>query len=112
MNPKKGLVRAIIGSAFLLGADARADMLGGLGKWQGAGSFFEADGRPAGDFSVELTRTALDPQTVETRGQATLASGQVVAFEQRMSGHGAQFSLESDRGRGGGFCFGAGLCQT
>ena len=107
--------RSLIGLTLitLLGAGtAQADMLGGLGKWHGSGTRFDAEGRPAGDFTVALTRSADGPDRVKTRGQITFASGQVFPFEQRWTRTSSGFTSESGRGKGTGRCLGDDLCYS
>jgi len=84
----------------------------GLGHWQGAGTSYAPDGTELGDFTVDLERSAIDDHTVEVRGQVTLASGQVVSFNERqiMNSHGG-YLTESHRGKGRGRCFAEDFCQ-
>jgi hypothetical protein len=96
----------------LQASPAHADMLGGLGEWRGSGTRFGADGRPTGDFSVELTRTAAGPGSVQTRGKITLATGQVVPFEQRQTRSASGFVYEAGQSKGKGFCFDDQLCYS
>ena len=97
---------------LVLVATAKAGLLEGLGTWQGTGMVFDSQGREGGSFTVELIRTALDAQTVETRGSLTLATGQVIPVNQQISLRGNSFRIESNHGTGGGTCFGAGICQS
>jgi hypothetical protein len=113
MNIKNGLAAAVLMAGALVGSQARADMLEGLGEWHGSGTVVGADGRAEGAFKVALTRAAAGPRRVSTRGQVELASGQVIPFTQELTvDEDGKFSLDSDRGRGAGFCLGAGLCQS
>jgi hypothetical protein len=113
MNIKNGLAAVVLMGGTLVGNQARADMLEGLGEWRGSGSVLGADGRAEGSFDVALTRAAAGPRSVSTSGQVELASGQVIPFTQKLTvGEDGKFSLDSDRGRGAGFCLGAGLCQS
>ncbi len=83
----------------------------GLGLWRGTGTTFGRDGRALGDFTVELTREkGADEQTVVTRGQAILGDGRHLPIEQKMVLDGNHFTLETNRGKGGGICLGEGLC--
>jgi hypothetical protein len=114
MRTTPGWTGGLLLSAALLAqaAPARADLLQGLGEWRGSGSRFGADGQPAGDFSVELTRTALAPASVQLRGKITLATGQVMPFEQRLTRTNTGFVVESGQGKGKGFCFDDQLCYS
>jgi hypothetical protein len=113
MNIKSGLAAVVLMGGALVGNQARADMLEGLGNWHGSGAVLGANGRAEGTFKVALTRAAAGPGSVSTSGQVELASGQVIPFAQTVTvGEDGKFSLDSDRGRGAGFCLGAGLCQS
>jgi hypothetical protein len=108
-----GLAALVLLGGALIGGQARADIIGGLGEWQGSGSVFGPDGRAETEFKVVLTRSAAGPRSVDTRGQLELTSGQVIPFNQKTTlGDDGTFSLDSDRGKGGGFCLGSGLCQS
>lgn len=110
---KYGLAAVVAFGAALISAQARADLLDGLGDWRGSGSVLGTDGRVQSAFDVALTRSASGPRSVSTSGRIELASGQVIPFTQKLTlGDDGKFSLDSDRGRGAGFCLGAGLCQS
>jgi hypothetical protein len=99
-------------AGLTLGGTAQAGITDGVGTWKGSGTAFGAGGQELGDFTVEMVRTAIDAHTVEGRGKVVLATGEVITFRQRMIEHGNSFSMETDRGRGGGHCFGGGLCTS
>ncbi len=110
---RNGLAGLVLLGGALVASQARADLLEGLGEWRGSGNVLGADGRVESAFEVALTRSAAGPRSVSTRGRLELASGQVVPFTQKLTvGEDGKFSLDSDRGRGAGFCLGAGLCQS
>jgi hypothetical protein len=104
-----GLV-ASLASAGQLHADPDRS----LGVWQGSGTVFSKDGREAAEFTIELTRTAVDQRSTETKGNVVLTTGAVIPIFQRttQSEGGVGFRLESNRGKGGGYCLGAGLCTS
>jgi hypothetical protein len=110
MKTIASMKNVLLAVLLLAGAIAHAD--GGVGSWKGSGTTFDAQGEELGDFTVELTQTAVDAHTVELRGKVTLASGQVIPLQQRRTMNGRTFQLESNRGKGGGACFGAGLCTS
>jgi hypothetical protein len=113
MHIKRNLMTgALLASAALFSNPASADMMDGLGSWQGQGTRYDPAGRATGDFSVELTRAAVGPRQVETRGQIKLSSGQVLPFESRVTLNDAGFVSESARGHGTGHCFGADFCYS
>jgi hypothetical protein len=91
---------------------AHAGITEGLGHWQGTGTTFAADGQSQGDFAVEVDRTAVDARTIDVRVKVTLADGKTLDFDQRQTQTGTGFITESAHGKGGGRCFGAGLCQS
>jgi hypothetical protein len=109
MNKIK-LIALLVG--VTLGGKAQAGITDGVGTWKGSGTTFDAGGQELGDFTVEMVRTAINAHTVEGRGKVVLATGEVITFRQRMTEHGNSFSMETDRGRGGGHCFGGGLCTS
>lgn len=90
---------------------ARADVLEGLGRWSGSGSVRGADGKPLGEFRVELTRSAAGPGRVETRGAVTTAAGQVLPFRSLITRTPDGFLTESARGKGQGSCLGPSICH-
>lgn len=113
MYGRNGLVGWVLLVGTLIGSPARADVLGGLGEWRGSGSVFGSDGRAEAEFKVTLTRSAAGARSVDTRGTIELDSGQAIPFAQKTTlGDDGKFSLDSERGHGGGFCLGAGLCQS
>jgi len=95
----------------LLTAAAHADVLEGLGRWSGRGSVRGTDGKPLGDFRVELTRAAAGPGRVETHGTVTTASGQVIPFRSLITRTANGFLTESERGTGQGSCLDPGICH-
>lgn len=112
MQAKNWMAAALVVSGSLFSQRASADMLKGLGHWQGHGTVYGADGRASGDFTVELERAKLDPHSVETRGKIKLPTGQEMPFESRVTRAGSGFTLESARGKGSGHCFGADFCHS
>ena len=112
MQIKHSMAGALFASASLLSNFASADMMGGLGEWQGQGTRYDPAGRATGDFTVELTRTAVGPREVQTRGKLELPNGQVLPFESKVTVHDAGFVSESARGRGTGHCFGSDICYS
>ena len=69
---KNWIMVGLLTSTALFSSSARADMLDGLGRWQGQGTQYDPSGRAAGDFTVELTRASVGPRTVQTRGTIKL----------------------------------------
>jgi len=97
---------------LVLAVPAHAGITDGLGHWHGSGTTYLPDGQELGDFTVDVERAAIDARTVEVRGKVTLASGQTFDFtERQIAGTAGGFLVESSAGKGGGRCFGAGLCQ-
>jgi hypothetical protein len=109
---KNWIMAGLLTSTVLLGNAADADMLDGLGQWQGQGTQYDPSGRATGDFTVQLTRTSVGPRTVQTRGTITLPNGQVLPFESRITTNESGFVSESARGSGTGHCFGGDLCHS
>lgn len=94
-----------------LATTAQADPARGLGRWQGSGVVIGLDGQKQSEFTVEVTRTAVDARTVDTTGQVTLADGRTIPVSERRVGNSEAWRSESPHGKGGGRCFGGGLCQ-
>lgn len=109
---KNWIMAGLLISTALFSNSARADLLDGLGKWQGQGTQYDPSGRAAGDFTVELTRAAAGPRTVQTRGTIKLSNGQVLPFESRITESDTGFASESPRGSGTGHCFGGDICYS
>jgi hypothetical protein len=91
---------------------ARADLVDGLGQWRGTGTLFSPEGRALQAFRVQLTRASIGPESVETRGQVTLDSGQVIPFAQRTTRTADGFDSESAHGKGHGHCVGPSVCYS
>jgi hypothetical protein len=87
-------------------------MLGGLGSWHGTGTRFDLEGRPKGQFQVELTRSLDGPDSVKTIGRVLLPNGAVLPFEQRWTRTSTGFVSESPRGKGRGGCLSHDLCYS
>jgi hypothetical protein len=99
--------------AALAPTDATADMMGGLGIWEGSGTARAASGTDLGSFKVTLTRRLAEDGKVRTDGQVTLTSGQVVKFWQEVErGDSGVFQTVSSNGFGKGRCFANGICES
>jgi hypothetical protein len=109
---KNWIMAGWLASAALLANPARADLLDGLGRWQGQGTQYDPSGRATGDFTVDLTRTTVGPRTVQTRGTIKLANGQVLPFESQITESETGFVSKSPRGSGTGHCFGNDICYS
>jgi len=108
-------ISRIVLLAFVLLASARsyARSVEGPVHYAGKGSVIALDGQELGDFTVEVDRTTVDARTTEIQGKVTLGSRQVIEFtERQIAGSNGGFLIESSSGKGGGRCFGDGLCQT
>jgi hypothetical protein len=103
---------SLLAASVLPAAPARADLLDGLGPWQGNGSVLSPEGKPLTDFRVELTRTAAGPDRVETRGTVTTTQGQVVPFRSLVTRTAQGFVTESDRGKGYATCVDPSVCHS
>jgi hypothetical protein len=99
--------------AVLAPMDATADMMGGLGLWEGTGTVRAASGADLGRFNVTLTRRLAEDGKVRTDGQVTFASGQVSKFWQEVErGDSGGFQIVSSNGIGKGRCFANGICES
>jgi hypothetical protein len=103
---------ALCASSTLFTPAARADVLGGLGRWSGSGSVHAIDGKALGDFRVELTRAAAGTGRVETRGTVTTGTGQVIPFRSLLTRTADGFVIESERGKGQGTCLDPSICHS
>jgi hypothetical protein len=112
MQIRSLMTGALLASGALLSNVASADMMDGLGQWEGQGTRYDPAGRATADFTVELTRTAVGPREVETRGKIKLSNGQVLPFESRVTLEDSGFVSASARGQGTGHCFGADFCYS
>ena len=112
MQMKNWIMGGLLTFASLVSNAASADMMNGLGQWQGHGTAYDRAGRPTSDFAVELTRAAVGPRTVETRGKIKLPNGQVLPFESRITVNESGFVSQTARGQGSGHCFGEDLCYS
>ena len=91
-----------------------AGITAGAGSWTGSGAVFGKDGKETGQFEIALTNTTTAEHTVVSEGTITLPDGTTKTFWQRMvetpgTNH---FTIETADGKGGGLCFGEGLCQA
>jgi hypothetical protein len=91
---------------------AWGEPIGGLGHWQGKGTTFALGSSEKGEFTVDLTRTAIDAHTVEMKGTVVLDDGRVIPITQRLTETERGFAIEGNRGKGGGRCYGDGLCNS
>jgi len=113
MNTTKMLGVALPLFGCLISGHAAADILDGLGYWEGSGTAYEVSGRDLGTFSVSLVRRSIGQRKVRSEGKVILASGQEVVFWQELEDHGPNgFSLMSSNGSGGGKCFANGICES
>ena len=106
------LSASFLAASVLPTRPARADLLDGLGRWSGTGSTLAPDGRPLGDFRVELTRAAAGPDRVETRGTVTTASGQVIPFQSFVTRTAEGLVTESRQGKGYALCLEPSVCHS
>lgn len=108
MNMKTTTLMAVL--AFPL-MQARAEPHRHLGTWEGHGTSFGLDGKPTGDFHITLTRAQVAEGVVETTGTVTLPSGERLPIQQTTVARDTGYRLVTAKGKGGGYCFGEGLCQ-
>jgi|GEM_PF-3437509 len=99
-------------SLFLLSLPASAGITDGLGQWKGTGATFDQTGHEGPAFTIELERSSPSAGIVDAVGKVTLADGHIIAIRQKTTVRGNGFALETNRGNGGGHCFGAGMCST
>jgi hypothetical protein len=99
--------------ALLCAGRADARITEGTGHWTGKGNVIAVDGEDLGEFTVEVDRSVVDARTVDVHGKVMLPGGKVLEFTERQTaGENNGFVIESSQGKGGGRCFGDGLCQT
>jgi hypothetical protein len=95
---------------LLLPFAARADH--GIGQWKGSGVVFDAAGKQKATFTVEIERKAIAPGVTEGTGAVRLSTGEVIPLQQKSTARDNGFALETPGGKGGGYCYGAGLCSS
>jgi hypothetical protein len=99
-------------AVLAVGSLSSAEPSRGLGKWKGEGATFDTQGQAVGTFTVELTRTAIDADTIEMNGTVALSNGRSIPLRQRSTHRDNTFTLESNQGKGAGVCVGRGLCES
>jgi hypothetical protein len=112
MKTKQMKVLGLSVALGLVSLSAHAGVVDSAGTWQGKGASFDLSGTETGQFQIDLTNIALDTHTIDTEGKITFPNGQVKNFSQKMKDSGKGFTIESDEGKGGGNCFGEGLCES
>ncbi|HTV18865.1 MAG TPA: hypothetical protein VMG12_09345 [Polyangiaceae bacterium] len=103
---------SLLAASLLPPSPARADMLEGLGRWSGSGSSLSLAGKPQGDFRVELTRSSVGADSVETRGTVTPSQGPSIPFRSVVTRTTQGFTVESERGKGYATCVGPAVCHS
>lgn len=99
--------------AALAPMNATADVMDGLGVWEGAGTVHAMDGSDLGRFSVSVTRKSVGNAKVRSDGLVTLPNGQVIKFWQEIESTGSgAFRIVSSNGFGEGRCFANGICES
>jgi hypothetical protein len=103
---------SLLAASLLPAAPARANLLEGLGRWNGNGTVFSPEGKVLADFRVELTRTAAGPNKVETRGTVTTTQGQTIPFRSSMTRTSEGLLMETERGKGYAACVEPTVCHS
>jgi hypothetical protein len=103
---------ALFAASLLRPAHAHAELLEGLGRWSGTGIVRSPEGKPLGEFRVELTRSSAGPGRVETQGTVTTGQGHVVPFRSLVTRTPDGFTTESARGKGHATCVDPGVCHS
>ncbi|MFZ5892803.1 MAG: hypothetical protein ACOY0T_17215 [Myxococcota bacterium] len=99
--------------ALLAPMDATADVMDGLGVWEGSGTAHGVGGADLGTFTVTLTRKSVGNAKVRSDGLVKLANGQIVKFWQEVESAGSgAFRIVSSNGYGNGRCFANGICES
>lgn len=109
---KKQIVGMGLLVAMMTSPAALAGVAGGAGTWTGTGAVYDSQAREISPFKVQMVSRAPDANSLETTITVTLPDGQTRRFTQRLHDQDRGFSIESDFGKGGGACFGAGLCEA
>jgi hypothetical protein len=93
-------------------APALAGVADAAGNFHGAGTQLTPDGKALGDYQVDLAIRATGPHAAQIDVTVTLANGNTLRSTQQMiDGDGPSFTITSDGGKGGGACYGEGLCE-
>lgn len=77
--------------------------------WQGTGQLFSAEGKAAGAYRLELVRKRAEDGLLQTV-RVFLPDGQIQTLQCEITEEGEAWSSVCGHGRGGGRCFGDGLC--
>lgn len=90
---------------------ASAEGAMGVGTWEGSGNVVLRDGKNVSSFDVTIVRKAAGENKVRADGIVKLPNGREIRFWQEFDGGPNGFRIVSDRGNGGGRCFGNDMCQ-
>ena len=105
-------MKKLILLALALPALAFASPSAAAGHWTGGGATYDAAGHEIDQFVISLVNTNPDPGTVESNAVITLAGGKTENYWQKITMRETGFTIETADGKGGGYCFGEGVCQS
>jgi hypothetical protein len=96
-------------AAFLLSLPAFASS---IQRWEGAGVSLTPDGKELGTFKISTTVSHPSVDIAQAETLITLEDGTVKTSSMTITEKGTGFSTDSSFGKGGGACYGAGICES
>ena len=101
---------AALGMSVMCGTAALAS--GNVQKWQGTGAVYTPAGVQLETYDVSVVNTEISAQVIQSDATVTAADGSQKVISQKLTLNGDSWSVESNLGKGGGACYGEGLCEN
>jgi len=103
-------------TAFAMSGSAQLKNASGTGatttKWVGQGTASAPDGTPQGNYQVSVVVNSSASGDSDSVATITLPSGKIETITQKITKNAnGSYSIVSSLGKGGGACYGNGLCE-
>src|SRR4051794_35448710 len=113
MNQNKTLMLTlVISGAFFVAGACPAGVEDAKGKWIGMGTVFDIHGEAQGNYRVEMENTIVSAGVLKSEATIRVADGKQIKIAQTITDRARGFAIVSSVGNGGGYCFGADLCEA
>ena len=106
----KHMIVTVVGMSLFTAVTTFASVTDGVGTWAGSGSLFSIDGKPIANYSLGIVNTPVGPHGVQNVITIGLPDGTHKTITQTEQDTADGFTIESDLGKGGGYCVGEGIC--
>ncbi len=83
-----------------------------VNKWQGSGAVYSPAGIQLETYDITVVNTETSAHVIQSEATVTSPDGSQKQISQKLTLNGENWSVESNLGKGGGACYGEGLCEN